>query len=89
MGRIFSAQTVKGREKRMIAIDMEMPEDCYNCPMNWREVGVCVVGAFRVCDDVDEIGNQRIVRYREFAYKRSDRCPLREVEDEREPLEMD
>lgn len=65
----------------MLMIDMEMPESCYDCLLNYREMGVCMVSLRMVADERDEIGGRAFVRYRENAYKRADNCPLREVEE--------
>lgn len=66
----------------MIAIDMKMPESCWECPLNWIELGKCMAAKITVADDVAELPNgSRAARYRENAYKRSAFCPLREIEE--------
>lgn len=62
----------------MLMIDMELPPNCYECPINYLEWGACVVGRMNIADST-EVRGKTIVRYRENAYKRADGCPLKEI----------
>lgn len=66
----------------MVVIDMEMPESCWECPLNWIEMGKCMVARVTVADDVVEFPNgSHAARYGKNAHKRSMFCPLREIEE--------
>ena len=61
------------RKKRMIQIDIEMPESCWSCPLQNGEEGYCQLTYEESPWDIRSAKN---------TYRRLDSCPLIEVKEE-------